>query len=173
MRSFAAGIQVRAGRRTMTRLRRSWDTWRNLSWDQRRLFVQAWLLLPLTVAALRLFGFRRTQDALLGRGHSAGRVDMPAAQAAARILHSACRWCPFPANCLVRSLVLCRLLNGWKLTGELRIGVAQPEGRLIAHAWVEHEGVVLNDSQDVGMRFAAFDRTRPAGGLELRRTEIQ
>jgi len=157
----------------MTRLRRSWDTWRNLSWDQRRLFVQAWLLLPLTVAALRLFGFRRTQDALLGGGHSAGRVNLPAAQAADRILHSACRWSPASANCLVRSLVLCRLLAGRKLAAELCIGVAMPEGRLIAHAWVEHGGVVLNDSQDVGMRFAAFDRTRPSGGLELRRAEIQ
>lgn len=147
----------------MTRLRRSWNTWRDLSWAQRRLFVWAWLLLPLTTTGLRWFGFQRTQAALLGEGHSSGRVDLPGAQGTVRILHSACRRSPFPANCLVRSLILCRLLIDQKLTAELRIGVTFSDGHLTGHAWVEHGEVVLNDREDVAMRYAAFDWVRQRG----------
>jgi len=50
----------------MTRLSRSWRTWRGLPASQRWILARAWLLLPLAVLSLRLFGFRHTQAALLG-----------------------------------------------------------------------------------------------------------
>ncbi len=35
-------------------------------------------------------------------------------------------------------------------------GVRKEQGRFEAHAWVEREGVALNDGSDVNVRFAAF-----------------
>jgi hypothetical protein len=51
---------------------------------------------------------------------------------------------------------------------ELRIGVRKSAGALEAHAWVEYQGLVLNDRDDVCQRFAAFARPLvPAGALPL------
>lgn len=141
----------------MGRLRRSWRTWRGLTWTERRQLAWAWLLLPLTTVGLRLFGFRRVQAALLAGALSAGRVDLPTAQGTARLVHSAAQWSPLRGSCLAQSLVLCRLLRGQGLAAELRVGMTRTEGRFEAHAWVEHGDVVLNDRQDVGQRFAAFE----------------
>ena len=142
----------------MAKLSRSWRTFRALTWAQRGQLAQAWLLLPLAAVGLRLFGFRRMQAVLIRPAGVPTRDDLPASQAVARIVHSAARWSPLPASCLTRSLVLCRLLHRQGLPATLRIGVARPNGRLAAHAWVEYQDVVLNDGQDVERRFAAFDR---------------
>jgi hypothetical protein len=142
----------------MASLRRSWRTWRGLPWAQRGLLVQAWLLLPLAALALRLLGYRRARALLLPPMAAPLREDLPAAQSTARIVLSAARWSPVPATCLVRSLALSRLLRQQGLAAELRIGVARPDGQFAAHAWVEHGGAVLNDGQDVALRFAPFER---------------
>ena len=150
----------------MAKSSRSWRTFRALTWAQRGQLAQAWLLLPLAAVGLRLFGFRRLQALLLRPAAAApARDDLPAAQATARIVHSAARWSPIHASCLARSLVLCRLLRRQGLSATLRIGVAKPDGRFEAHAWVEHAGVALNDSQDVELRFAAFDRAVLSEGI--------
>ena len=140
------------------RLRRAARTWRALSRAERRLWLQAWLLLPLLVVALRLFSFRRVQAALLAPAGGSPRHDLPAAQAVAGLVHGAAHWGPIPAACLARSLTLCRLLRGQNLAADLRIGMARSGGHFTAHAWVEHGGVALNDGPDVAARYAAFDR---------------
>jgi hypothetical protein len=38
----------------------------------------------------------------------------------------------------------------------LRIGVRLSEGKLDAHAWVEHTGIPINDRPDVSTDFAPF-----------------
>jgi len=150
----------------MARLSRSWRTFRALTWAQRRLLAQAWLLLPLVALSLRLLGFRRTRAALLPPAAAVPcGEDLNAAQVVTRIAHSAARRSPVHASCLARSLVVCRLLSRQGLVAELRIGVAKPDARLEAHAWVEHGGVVLSDGQDEDSRFAAFD-----GAVFSRRT---
>ena len=40
--------------------------------------------------------------------------------------------------------------------GVLRIGVARDEGRLLAHAWVEHEGRPLGEGEESIARFEAL-----------------
>ena len=52
------------------------------------------------------------------------------AQQIARIAHAAADWNPFRANCLARSLVLCRLLRSRGLAADLRVGVSKPDGAL-------------------------------------------
>ncbi len=64
---------------------------------------------------------------------------------------------PYGASCLDRSVFLWFLMRQRGLDGRIRVGVAFDGGRLDGHAWVEHNGVVLNDTQDVGDRFPVFD----------------
>jgi hypothetical protein len=148
----------------MARLQRSWRTLRALSWAQLRLLVQAWLLLPLATAGLRLFGFGRMQAMLHRTPASAGRNNLAAAQAIARIVHGAARWSPVHAGCLVRSLVLCRLLHRRGLASGLRIGVARPDGRFAAHAWVEHGGTALAEAETIGEHYVTFGEDLLTGG---------
>ena len=43
------------------------------------------------------------------------------------------------------------------LDGRVRIGVAFDDDRLDGHAWVELNGGVVNDNEDVADRFSTFD----------------
>ena len=54
---------------------------------------------------------------------------------------------PFDSRCLVRSLVLTRLLERRGISSQVVIGV-RPEPTFAAHAWVEREGVPLLPSQE-------------------------
>jgi hypothetical protein len=74
------------------------------------------------------------------------------------LVNLAARHAPGPATCLTRSLLLRWLLRRRGVESDLRIGVKLDQGRLDAHAWVEVVGVPINDSQDVGQRFAAFSQ---------------
>lgn len=71
---------------------------------------------------------------------------------------------PWPANCLQRSVVLWWFLRRRGISSEIRIGVrrrpatASGSQGLDFHAWVELDGVVLNDRSDIRGRFATFDR---------------
>jgi hypothetical protein len=135
-----------------------------LSWAERRLLAQALALLPLTALALWAMGFRRWQ-ALVARLTpvvDAGGRDEAAViregRATARLVEAAARRGPYRASCLPRSLALWWLLRRQGIESDLRIGVRKEAGLFEAHAWVELRGLVLNDSGDVGERFAAFDR---------------
>lgn len=142
----------------MGRFRRAWRTIRDLTWPERRSLALAWLLLPVVAAGLKLFGFRKMQAALLPRaGAPAGRTDVGEAQSTARMVDAAGHWNPVHTSCLVRSLVLCRLLRRKGLAAELRIGVAQPDSNFSAHAWVTHAGVALAEAGAAGARYSAFD----------------
>jgi len=69
------------------------------------------------------------------------------------------RYSPFPGNCLSQSLALARLLRRRGVTPTLRLGVRLAGPTFDAHAWVEHNGRVLNDTQDVHTRFTPLVRT--------------
>jgi len=60
-------------------------------------------------------------------------------------------------NCLERSLTLWWLLGRHGIETELRIGARTVLGQFEAHAWVERDGIALNDSKDVGERYSPFD----------------
>lgn len=74
-----------------------------------------------------------------------------------RMVQLAARYCQPWANCLKKSLVLWGLLRRQGIESELRIGVQKEEENFAAHAWVEYEGFVLNDRQNVRDRFSMFD----------------
>src|SRR5215831_3763356 len=133
------------------RLIRSGVQFLRASRQERRLFLEALLLLSATALALRVVGFRRWQSFLARRAPLAGGRDRNAAQTlhlARLAVHSvrrASRFSPWPANCLQQSLTLGWLLGRRGIDTELRIGFRKEGGRFEAHAWVEHRRAVLYD----------------------------
>ena len=122
--------------------------------------------LPLAAVALRRWGLRRVQERLSRRPlcpHRAPRDPTRRHEAAQRVawcVKTAAAYGPWPANCLQRSLVLWWFLRRRGIEGDMRIGVRRDRetGMLDFHAWVEHDGVVINDRGDVRDRYATFDR---------------
>ncbi len=142
-------------------MRRKWATFRRLSPAERRTFFQAAALLPLSVVGLKVVGFRRWQGALARlEPAQPPRADTRAVErvrATARMVELAASRGLSNPTCLPRALVLRLLLRRQGLDARVRIGVRKQGDGLDAHAWVEYQGIVVNDGADVGARFAAFD----------------
>lgn len=123
--------------------------------------VKALLLLPVTAVALELIGLNRWQGVMARAGIKAGDSKPSApqiaqAKRAARVVTIAARYGVHRANCLQQSLVLQWLLKQRNIKSEIRYGARREETEFSAHAWIECEGVVLNDTSDVGTRYTPF-----------------
>lgn len=170
---------------------------RVLAWEasERRLLIQAVVMLPLTALGLRLFGFNRcykglarlttgrfngtmelNKEGLLGKSEQEATI-----RRTLRIMRLAVRHGFYGGNCLSRSLTLWWLLRRQGITSDLRIGirrrcVRQKEAgtrtkgeQLEAHAWVELEGYPLNESEHVHQRYVAFEQPIVPRGSIIRR----
>lgn len=78
----------------------------------------------------------------------------------ATLVELAARHVPGKPNCLERSLALWWLLRRQGTDAHLRIGARRPTGAATPdfHAWIEHDGKVLNDRADIAEEFVVFDR---------------
>jgi len=112
----------------------------------------------LTRLSIRSLGFSRTVGLL-------DRLPRPFAATTADEA-SAARWAneiegvsgrPYGGTCLDRAVLLWFLMRQRGLAGIIRIGVAFDDDRLDGHAWVEVNGTVVNDHQEVASRFIPFD----------------
>ena len=135
-------------------------SFRSLPASERRCYLSALLLLPLVDISLRLFSWQRCQhwaerwaERWAKRSQAAGR-SLPAPRRIAWLVERAARHCPWPATCLRRSLLLWAFLLRSGVVSELRLGFRNPGGKFEAHAWVEWNGVPLNDTPDVRSRYA-------------------
>lgn len=70
------------------------------------------------------------------------------------------------ANCLAKSLTLWWMLRRQGVSSDLRIGVKTAHDHLQAHAWLELNGAVLNDSLDNISNFECFGETITPVGLD-------
>lgn len=130
---------------------------RALSWPERRTLLAAMAWMPLFWLGLHGLGLHRFQ-AWLQRPRLLMRNDLSLHEimGMATAVNRAARLVRIPANCLTRSLLLGWLLRRRGVASQLRIGVKKDKGSLAAHAWVEYEGIPINDQPDVGEQFAAF-----------------
>ena len=111
----------------------------------------------LTRLSIRTLGFSATVR-LMGRLPRMGRPAQPDAvldRLASDI--ASVSTSPYGASCLDRSVLLWFLMRQQHLDGEIRIGVVFTGDQLEGHAWVEHNGTVVNDDPDVATRFTVFD----------------
>ena len=141
----------------MQRLPRKISRFRALSATDRRTLLTAMALLPLFRIALHLLGLQRLQARLhrtpLARANPPDHDDL---MRIGTLVNHASNHVLGPDNCLTRSLYLWWLLRRKGVYCQLRIGVRLADGGLIAHAWVEHAGVPVNDRHDVGAAFDPF-----------------
>lgn len=134
---------------------------------QKRTLLVAWLCLPLFWLGLRVLGLARFQVWLLkGSAQSPLSLTFPVIKALGEAVNIAARHSPFPATCLTRSLLLGWLLWRRGVQSQLRIGVRLTEGALDAHAWVEYNGMPVNDQLDVGNSFTLFGDLVPLSAFE-------
>jgi hypothetical protein len=127
----------------------------------------AWM--PLFWLGLRTLGLARFQ-ALLADSMGPPRNAMPLRdiQTFGELVNIAARHTPFPVTCLTRSLLLEWMLRRRGVDSQLRIGVRLTQGTLDAHAWVECDGVPVNDQPDVASHFAPFGDSVPAAAFNTR-----
>lgn len=135
---------------------------RRLRASELLLLLQAPVVLPVMALLLRRRGLAAVQARFVRPGEASDLAwhpdDHERAERIAWCVQVAAAYGPWPANCLQRSVVLCWFLRRQGLTGDLRIGVRRiAPDTLDFHAWVEHEGAVINDRRDVKQTYAAFD----------------
>lgn len=133
---------------------------------ERRTLGAALIGLPLCGLGLRLRGLGMAETLSTphpGREPPSGAL-LDQARQIARGIAIAARHGPYRASCLERSLLLCRMLRRRGMPCALRIGAESVRGDLLAHAWVECNGVVLDDDPAVARRFVAFAPDSGSGG---------
>jgi hypothetical protein len=130
---------------------------------ERALLLRAGVALPVTAAALRVLGYRRTTR-LVARGIRASRQrrtapDVEAAiESAVRMVDAASARLPFRPACLPRSVTLWWLLGRQGIDTKVVLGVRPADQGIAAHAWVEYDGRPLNDTAESVGEFAALRR---------------
>jgi hypothetical protein len=149
--------------------------WRRipLRWQVRLGGALAALFLRSVDASLNRFGYQRTCRWLLrfSPAPPPDRADPRRASAVAAVfLRAADRRQP-PYNCLRHSLAIWWMLRWLRLPSQLRMAVSRDQG----HAWVEHHGLVLNDSLDVAQRYALIydERMSPEGIVQWNKGKTQ
>jgi hypothetical protein len=137
--------------------------YRALEPEARKIFGCAVALLPLISLSLGVRGFKKTKEALQTRfslKSSAETAEEKAAETVkrtCRMVRAGARYGISRPTCLVESLALWYLLQMQSVPACLRIGVRKMREKFEAHAWVEYEGVALNQSEEVHQHYGAFD----------------
>jgi hypothetical protein len=128
---------------------------------ERRILLRALFLLPVTGAALHTFGFRLWKTFLTK--FTPKNSDVPvtpeslqSARRTARMVAAASQEGIFHGKCLERSIVLWWFLLCRGFPAELRIGARQSEKGFEAHAWVEVQGNIVNDTEAVRNQYSPF-----------------
>ena len=154
----------------MSNLRHSWKEFVKLTWRERWLLFQSFVFLAMIAAGLHLMNFQRLYSILVRFSTvpigALGEDALQQASTTTRLVQAAASRMPFTITCLVRSTTLWWFLRRQGIASEIRIGVNQHDGEFQAHAWIEFNGVVLNDRDDIHLQYAAFDRNTVPNGTE-------
>ena len=139
------------------------------------MFLRAAVLLPLISLSLRIRGFRATQQSLqsfsffskIDERSPENVADSERVGPAVRMVNAAVRHGWGRPTCLEKSLALWWLLRRHGIASSVRIGARAAGGKLEAHAWVECEGVALNEPGGEHRHYAAFDAAFPQQTSEI------
>jgi hypothetical protein len=123
---------------------------------ERRFALTSAFLLPIVAAAVRVLGFARVLKWLACEPAKTRRFEADA-PALAALVNAAANHLPVACTCLTRSLLLDWRLRRRGFASELRIGVRRVHDGLEAHAWVQLNGMPLNDTARAVEMFAAFE----------------
>jgi hypothetical protein len=136
-----------------------WQKWRTLSRDDRKVLLRAAVMLLDARARVSSTEFRpATSRAAAATSGADAALRLARAQSVARLVGMAAVALPGNFTCLHRSLVTWRLLEREGIPCQIQLGVARAgDGPFEAHAWVECQGVPLNEPSDPVDLYKAFD----------------
>ena len=142
----------------------------------RGLFLRATAVLPVIFISLKMRGFGATQKFLLrsfpiapqtSQQDSIHVVDnRKRTELTSRMVNAAIGHVWRASTCLEKSLALWWLLGRQGIACEVRIGARKQGGKFEAHAWLERDGVAINEPQQEHRHYAAFDATFPLQSSE-------
>lgn len=135
-----------------------------LTGREKRLFLHALFLLPIYEIVVRTRGLKRTIRMLSCDPRSSQPdINSERIRGDASVIQKAASASLVPARCLARSLYLWRRLLKQGIETELCIGM-DPNGEagFGAHAWLEKDGEILNDTRDAVSRFQTIRFVRDA-----------
>ena len=126
------------------------------------MFWRAAVLLALIRIRLRVGGYKKTLQYLQKRLNSrpfsfSDQQNTAVLEMTCRMLRAAEHYSPGDATCLAQSLLLWYLLEGQGISATLKIGVRKQSDKFEAHAWVEQNGIALNQLDQQHHHYAAFD----------------
>src|SRR5438874_4069997 len=126
------------------------------------LFLRALVMLPLVGLSLKFRGFEATRSTLRkGLSPTIQQADPDflkrRVSLTAHMVNAADRHGLVHPSCLVKSLTLWWLLARQGISSHLRIGIRKKEEKFEAHAWVERDGIALNEPDEHHYHYAAFD----------------
>jgi hypothetical protein len=135
----------------------AWRKVRALNPDERRILVEAAVLLALIRVGLWILPFsilRRSLERYANRRDTSCHPATPAVHRITRAVMPAAHRLPVPTTCLVRALAADAMLRRRGLVSEVRFGVRRRHGRHStppeAHAWVVCDGeIVAGDIADL------------------------
>ena len=125
-------------------------------------FLKAYLLITIVSLALKLCGFAKVYDWITKARSAKSEVRISDKQQIEKIcfcIGAACHYHFLRAQCLQRSLVSYYFLTRCRIQVDLCIGVTKNGDAFMAHAWLEHEGVVLGESPQVQTVYSLIMRS--------------
>jgi hypothetical protein len=141
-----------------------WSGWRQKAERLRRLgpagvagVAEAWLTVAWMDIAVSWLPYALWRS-WLGPARSRSRARNGDPARLASWVEIGARHYPRPVGCLQRALALRAVLSRRGLSARVRIGVRRAGETLLAHAWVDHDGRVINDAPDVGERYLPLER---------------
>lgn len=147
----------------------NWEKLQELTWEERKILLQALLLLPVVHLLLQCLGYFRlarwVQERIsvktTHKSLTVAEKYIKAAEAA-HMVSIAANHGLFRATCLRRSLALIVLLRRRGIECQLCLGARLNDHGLEAHAWVEVQGVVINDRADIRQQYTPLETGFPA-----------
>jgi hypothetical protein len=140
--------------------------------EARILFRRAALLGPVIGVFLRVRGYNNTREWLQDRLDRQATLPHEKQETAARVewtcrmVRAAERYSLLQITCLQESLLLWYLLQTQGIAAAIRIGVRKPEGKFEAHAWVERDGIALNQKDEQHRHYHPFEKEVPKPPME-------
>lgn len=142
--------------------RTSWDRYRRLPLGERRLVHRAIGHLSVVAVQRRLRGGVRQARNGVDRLRTADDVGQyPSPQRSAQLIARVAQGVPWQVTCLDRSLALARVLRRSGASPQLCLGVRRDDGELIFHAWLELDGLVVNDDVETIAAYSRFTGALP------------
>ena len=138
-----------------------WRRWRRLGRDERAETLRAAALIPLCAATIRLVGLARPLRVIAARARRPSAGAGPDSGMSVRAVERACAY-GINGVCLTRSVALMYLLARRGRITDLKIGTRRTADGLAAHAWIEADGLALNDPGNLRAAYTLLPQTRTA-----------